>query len=92
MNRGHWWLGADLPLVWGWEGENSGRGRDWRATLKGLNRLLLLMNLFAWAQDWRASHLYPMYTRIRFIILPCFLLRMNAINQIILKTGASLCL
>lgn len=38
----------------------------------GLNRFMLLMNLFAWAQDWRASHLYPVYTRIRFIILPFF--------------------
>lgn len=48
MNWGHLFPGAGLPLVWGWEGAHlGGRGRDWRATLKGLNRFLLLMNLFA---------------------------------------------
>lgn len=75
MNWGHWrpGTGLDTPPGLGVGGADSGWGvGDWRATLKGLNRLLLLMNLFAWAQDWRASHLYPVYTRIRFIILPCF--------------------
>lgn len=50
-----------------WEGGGAG-GQH----LKGLNRFLLLLNLFAWAQDWRASHLYAVYTRIRFIILTHF--------------------
>lgn len=91
MNWGHWRPGAGLgmPLVWGWEGADLGVGEGLEGNTEGVKQVLLLMNLFAW--DWRASHLYPVYTRIRFIILPCFLLRTNAINQIILKTGASPC-
>lgn len=50
---------------------------DRRARLKGFNWSLLLTNLCAWAPDWRASQLYPMYTRIT---KPSFLLCLNAKN------------
>lgn len=68
-----WWVifvqGKKLQLCRGylWVRMNW----DWRATLKGLNRFLLLLNLFAWAQYWRASYL-ALYTGVRFIILPLF--------------------
>lgn len=35
----------------------------------GLNGYLLLRNLFVWAQDWRTSDLYSVYTGIGVILL-----------------------
>ena len=32
------------------------------------------MNFFAWVQDWKASHIYPVYTKIRFILFPFFVM------------------
>lgn len=73
MNWGHWRPGAGLDVPW----SKGGRVLIWEGVglegnTEGVSRFLLLMNLFAWAQDWRALHLYPVYTRIRFIILPFF--------------------
>lgn len=46
--------------------KNNSRGREagsmrQRATLMALSEFLLLMNLFAGAQDWRASHIHLEY-------------------------------
>lgn len=45
---------------WGGGGGGSRVG-DWRATPTTLSGFLPLMNLIAWAQDWRASHTHPEY-------------------------------
>lgn len=73
MDESQCWIKKEYGLGWA----------DCRATLKGLSGFLPLMNLFAWAQDWRASHLYPVYTTIRFTL---FFLVTNECYKINLNT------
>lgn len=56
----------------GWEGADFGVGVGLEGNTEGVKQVFAPREFVCRAQGWRASHQYPVYTRIRFIILPLF--------------------